>query len=184
MPNKTKIINSLWIALFLAFSLFVWINPRSCSRNTGIIDTLSSKVHTEQQIMRDTVWKYDTVKLKADVIYKTKHDTLWTLKPSDVDSMFNVVYPRDSVDTTNYSTGYTQLRKAIDTHNKSIRDSIKEQASVEQVKACTTTVTKIVNQIDTAKTTIQEPSKTNWKSIGIIAIISLLLGGLGGFAAH
>lgn len=134
--------------------------------------------------MRDTIVKYDTIKLKADVVYRTKTITLWKLAPSEVDDVFNVVYPRDSLDTTNYSSGYTQLRKAVDTYNKSVRDSIKEQASVEQVKTCTTTVTKIVNQIDTVKEISKEPSKTDWKTLGAVTLISIILGFVGGFAAN
>jgi len=185
MLKVDKLISIIWLILFICTIGVLVLGGKSCTTdNSKLLDTLSAKAHTEQQIMRDTIVKYDTIKLKADVVYRTKTITLWKLAPSEVDDVFNVVYPRDSLDTTNYSSGYTQLRKAVDTYNKSVRDSIKEQASVEQVKTCTTTVTKIVNQIDTVKEISKEPSKTDWKTLGVVTLISIILGFVGGFAAN
>lgn len=185
MLKVDKLISIIWLILFICTIGVLVLGGKSCTPdNSKLLDTLSAKAHAEQQIMRDTIVKYDTIKLKADVVYRTKTITLWKLAPSEVDDVFNVVYPRDSLDTTNYSSGYTQLRKAVDTYNKSVRDSIKEQAAVEQVKTCTTTVTKIVNQIDTVKEISKEPSKTDWKTLGVVTLISIILGFVGGFAAN
>lgn len=151
-----------------------------CSNSNVPLDSLSKKAHIEQQIMRDTIVKYDTIKMKADVVYRTKHDTLWKLPPSDVDSIFNVTFPRDTLDSTSYSTGYTQLRKAVDAHNKSERDSTKVEATVEQVKACTTTVTNLVKQIDTVKI----DTKPDYKTIGLTGVLLLFIGFVGGVFAN
>lgn len=166
------------IMLLIGFMGFQGI--KGCKSDTSALDSLSAIAHREQNVMRDTIIKYDTVKSKAEIVYRTKHDTLWKAKPDTVDAMFNIVFPRDTLDSTEYITGYTQLRKAIDVKNKSDRDSIKESASTQQIKACTTTVTKIVNQIDTVKDTLKINSeKIGWMTIAsgvIIGVVSLFVG--------
>lgn len=157
---------------------------RSCSNPSDQLDSLSNKVKIEREIMHDTIIKYDTIKTKAKIVYVSKRDTLWKYPPDVVDSVFNATFPRDSLDTTNYSTGYTQLRKAIDANNRSERDSILSEASEAQVKTCTTTVTRIVDQVDSTKNAIKTESKITWKTLSIVAVVCAVLGLFGGLAAN
>ena len=171
------LVSALFAIIFILVAILVFQGVHGCTaNNVSALDTLSNKAHSEQTVMKDTILKYDTIKQKADVIYRTKHDTLWAESSNAVDSDFNVVFPRDTADTTTYIAGYTQLRKAIDANNRSLRDSIKNSASVAQVSTCTTTVTKIVNQIDTVKDSIKLKNKsTNWTAVGITGAIIVIL---------
>jgi hypothetical protein len=176
---KTQLtIGGLISLVVVILGIFLFQGVNSCSNNNKVIDTLAAKAHTEQIVMRDTITKYDTIKQKAEIVYKTKHDTLWKMKPDSIDTVFNKTFPRDTLDSSGYLAGYTQLRKAIDANNRSIRDSTKETASVAQVAVCTTTVTKIVNQIDTAKTQIKSYN-AGWQTIAagvLVAALSLFVG--------
>jgi len=157
---------------------------RSCNNPSDQLDSLSNNVKIEREIMHDTIIKYDTIKAKAKIVYVSKRDTLWKYPPDVVDSVFNTTFPRDSLDTTNYSTGYTQLRKAIDANNRSERDSILSEASEAQIKTCTTTVTRIVDQVDSTKNAIKAESKITWKTLSIVAVVCTVLGLFGGLAAN
>jgi hypothetical protein len=157
---------------------------KSCSNTSDQLDELSNKIKVERVIMHDTIIKYDTIKTKAKIVYVAKRDTLWKYAPDAVDSVFNKTFPRDSLDTTSYSTGYTQLRKAIDANNRSTRDSILNEASEVQVKTCTTTVTRIIDQVDSTKKVIQSEGKISWKTLSITVIATAILAFVGGLAAN
>lgn len=176
---------SLLLCIVLVNSLVFGISSiKSCSNPSAQLDSLSNRVKVEREIMHDTIVKYDTIKTKAKIIYVAKRDTLWKYAPDAVDSVFNVTFPRDSLDTTSYSTGYTQLRKAIDANNRSVRDSILNEASEVQVKTCTTTVTRIIDQVDSTKKVIQSESKITWKTLSITVIATAILAFVGGLAAN
>jgi soluble cytochrome b562 len=126
--------------------------------NKKVMDDLSKNTHTEQVILRDTLKVHDTLIAKAKNIYITKHDTLFKEAPKVVDAKFDSTFPRDSGDTSGYSHGFTQLRKAIDANDRATRDSIIVAERAAQVKACTTTVEKIVEKVDVAKKEIKPES--------------------------
>jgi len=164
------------VALFVVlFSLFTFGPLKSCSGASQAIDTISKTAHAEQSKVRDTVIKYDTIKEKAEIRYRTKHDTLWRTSPDSVDTMFNKTFERDSIDTTKYTTGYTQLRKALDANNQRIRDSIKYEASSRVVATCTSAVATIVKEVDTQKVIItQYEEKIGWKQITVGVILATI----------
>lgn len=126
--------------------------------NKKVMDDLSKTAHTEQSRVRDTIKVHDTLIQKAKAIYITKHDTLFKEAPKVVDAKFDSTFPRDSSDTTSFSHGYTQLRKAIDANDRAIRDSTILVERVAQVKTCTTAVSNVVDKVDVAKKEIKPES--------------------------
>lgn len=164
------------VTLFVfIFSLFTFGPLKSCRSTSEALDTLSKTAHAEQSKVRDTVVKYDTIREKAEIRYRTKHDTLWRTSPDSVDTLFNKTFPRDSVDTTNYEAGYTQLRKALDANNQRIRDSIKDAASTRVIATCTSSVAKIVKEIDTQKVIVKEyEEKIGWKQVTVGVVLAVI----------
>ncbi|MFA5405009.1 MAG: hypothetical protein WC358_08750 [Ignavibacteria bacterium] len=173
----------LSIAIFLSI-LFGMGIMKSCSSQSDQLDSLSNRIKIERVIMRDTIFKYDTIKERARIVYVAKRDTLWKYSPDAVDSVFNQTFPRDSLDSTDYSTGFTQLRKAVDSDNRRIRDSISNAASEVQVKTCTTTVSKIIEQVDSTKKVLASESKITWKMLGVAVIVTATLSFIAGLAAN
>lgn len=184
MHKIDKLLTMVWVAIFILTTTLILTTNKSCSNTSDQLDELSNKIKVERVIMHDTIIKYDTIKTKAKIVYVAKRDTLWKYAPDAVDSVFNKTFPRDSLDTTSYSTGYTQLRKAIDANNRSTRDSILNDASEVQVKTCTTTVTRIIDQVDSTKKVILSESKISWKTLGISVIATAILAFVGGLAAN
>lgn len=184
---KTNILIAGLISVIVLLAVLLGSSGlNSCSAGKNYGDTLSNAAHSAQNVIRDTITKYDTIKLKADIRYVKVHDTLWQKTPVEVDSIFNVTYPRDTADTTKFATGYTQLRKAIDEHNLRIRDSVKESATVAQVKTCTTQVSAVVDKIDDVKKEIEpvkEPFLTPIK-VTIGALIIAFIAFVGGSASN
>ena len=163
------------IMLALALTLGYFIINKPVQSNP--VDPLAKSAHTELAKIHDTIRIYDTIKLKAETKYIKTHDTLWKMAPSSVDSLFNKVYVRDSLDSTHYGTGFTQLRKAIDMNSKFERDSIQKIALEQQIKTCTTGVVRIVKEIDTLRETIKIEEPRNWTLEVLIGAL-LLFGGV------
>lgn len=182
--NKNYIFGGIVAIVLIVLGMFSLQGIKSCSGGKNYGNTISTEVHSAQNKIHDTIRKYDTIKQKAEVRYKTQHDTLWVMPPINIDSLFDKTYPRDSADTTNFYNGYTQLRKAVDEHNKRIRDSIKETASVAQVKTCTTVVSDVVKKVDSVVPKIEptpDPVLTPTRvTIGalLIAFIAFVSGSL------
>lgn len=149
---------------------FVGYRAYSTQGNLDKVNVAYAEIKKIATKTRDTIIKIDTLKLKADTKYKKIHDTLYLVSDAEVDSIFDVTFERDSLDTSNYSAGVSQYRKAIDAQLKFIRDSTKLAATTKQVTVCTTAVSDIGKKVDTI---VKIKTETSYVS----TFISFIVGG-------
>jgi len=169
MLNMENLKNILIIVLLL-FASYVGYTEYSNKGNAKVIQSKAAEIKGDIQVMHDTLWKHDTIKIKADTQYEVLRETLWVASDEVVDSIFDVTFEKDSIDTTVYTAGISQFRKAIDVNLKFKRDSTKLAATEAQVRACTTTVKKVEDKIDTI---VKIKTETSYVS----TFISFIVGG-------
>ena len=175
MNDKTT--HYIIVAILTAIIVFLLFFKPDTRKETTL-DRVGKATEINVVKVHDTIRKYDTIELKADTKYVTIHDTLWRTSAVKIDSMFDSTFPRDTGDTSKFTNGYTQLRKALDANEARKRDSTKLTAKKEVVKTCTTAVSDIAKAVDTAK---QDEKKNrpiisdNTKNTVIIALIAVVI---------
>lgn len=164
--NKDNILKRvLVIVSIILISLYFTLNGDSESK-------LGASVKIEKQIIYDTIIKYDTIKIKTKNEYKAKRQVLITSTPKQVDSIFNQTFPIDSGDTSNYTVGYTQFKKAIDSEYKRNRDSVILIALTKQLESCTTGVNTIVDIVDSSE---KSKAKNDYTRLALVAVVSAII---------
>ncbi len=169
-----KYFNILSITLFIISLIFFYF---ASTKEPKTITRIQKEIHYIQSVRKEQSKQADKKVETINKEYKKKISDIKKLKPTQIESTFNVQIPNVS-DTVKFPITTYQAEKCLEFKFKSEKDSASYTVIKEDRDSCNEQVNQIVNKVDTIVTVSEKNEKKSFlKGVGWgVGITSALVG--------
>ena len=169
-----KYLNILSVILFVVSLGFLYF---ASTKEPKTITRIEKEIHYIQSVRKEQSKEADKKVEKINTEYKKKISDIKKLKPTEIESTFNVEIPNIS-DTVEFPITAYQAEKCLKFKFKSEKDSAAYTIIKEDRDSCNEQVKQIVTKVDTIVTVAaQNEKKSFFKGVGFgVGITAAVVG--------
>lgn len=153
-----KYLNILSVILFVVSLGFFYF---ASTKEPKTITRIQNEIHYIQSVRKEQSKQADKKVEKLNTEYKKKISDIKKLKPTEIESTFNVQIPNIS-DTVKFPITTYQAEKCLEFKFKSEKDSASYNVIKEDRDSCNEQVNQIVTKVDTIVTVSEQNEKKSF----------------------